>query len=237
MTEKMTRAEHPLPAVLLHWVHLVSFFLLMGTGLYIHAPVHGLSTMSAMQEVHYVTMYVFVLTTIVRIYWAFLGAGSANLGSIKRVRDYKHFALTALDAKTLGATAAYYLFLRRSRPYSPKYNPLQKITYGYVFPLLILFMALTGFSLFLPTQASMSWFIAWFGGQNNVRLTHYLGMWVLFAIFMIHFYLVVFEDLKELPNMLLRFVPEKNRVLGDYPAGEVPDGGTRVAPKPGSGAR
>ena len=235
MAEKMTRAEHPLPAVLLHWVHLLSFFLLMGTGLYIHSPLEGFSTMAVMDEIHFVTMYVFILTTIVRVYWAFFGAGSSALGSVKRVRDYRHFALTRLDTKTFGSTLAYYLFLRKTRPYSPKYNPLQKVTYGYLFPLIILFMALTGFSMFLPTAGAMTWFVAWFGGQNGVRLAHYFAMWVLFVFFMIHFYLVVFEDLKELPNMLLRYVPKKDRVIGDYPADQVPANtrGSHAAAKTG----
>ena len=34
MSHKVTRLEHPLwPAVVLHWVHLLSFFALLGTGL------------------------------------------------------------------------------------------------------------------------------------------------------------------------------------------------------------
>jgi Ni/Fe-hydrogenase 1 B-type cytochrome subunit len=237
VTEKMTRHEHPLPAVLLHWVHLLSFFTLMATGLYIHSPGRGFPTIAAADEVHFVTMYVFVLTTVVRVYWAYFGAGSATLGSVKRIPDHRHFALTALDSRTFGSTLAYYLFLRKTRPYSPKYNPLQKVTYGYVFPLLIAFMALTGFSMFLPTMGSMTWFAAWFGGQNGVRLAHYLAMWVLFALVLIHFYLVVFEDVKELPNMLLRYVPESHRVAGDYPAGEVPGSGRSAPAKSGAGSR
>ena len=231
MTEKMTRTEHPLPAVVLHWMHLLSFFLLMGTGLYIHSPLRGFSTVAVMDEIHFVTMYVFVLTTVMRIYWAFFGAGSAKLGSVKREPDYRHFALTRLDARTFGSMLAYYLFLRDTRPYSTKYNPLQKVTYGYVFPLLIAFMALSGFAMFLPTEASLTWFANWFGGQNAVRLAHYLAMWVFFSLFLIHFYLVLFEDIRELPNMLLRYVPETHRVVGDYPADQVPSGGTAVAAK------
>jgi multiple sugar transport system permease protein/sn-glycerol 3-phosphate transport system permease protein len=31
MSHKFTRLEHPLPAVLLHWAHLLSFFVLIAT--------------------------------------------------------------------------------------------------------------------------------------------------------------------------------------------------------------
>ncbi len=216
MAEKMSRTEHPLPAVVMHWLHLTSFFVLIATGLLIHTPRPSLATMQTVDTIHFVAMFVFVLTTVVRIYWAFLGAGSATLASVKRVRDYKHFAMTRLDWKTIGGWLTYYLFLRKEHPYTPKYNPLQKLTYGYFFPLGILLMALTGFAMFAPTASAMTWFTANLGGQNGVRLIHYLGMWILISVFLIHFYLVLFEDLKELPNMLARHVPRKYRVAGDY---------------------
>ncbi len=216
MAEKMSRAEHPLPAVLLHWSHLLSFFVLIATGLLIHSPNPNIAPMQTADTVHFVAMYVFVLTTVIRLYWAFFGAGSATLASIKPIRDYRHFAITRLDLKTVGGWLKYYLFLRKDHPYTPKYNPLQKLTYGYFFPLGILAMALTGFAMFAPTAPAMSWLTAVLGGQNGVRLTHYLGMWILVVVFLIHFYLVLFEDVKELPNMLFRHVPDKYRVAGDY---------------------
>jgi Ni/Fe-hydrogenase 1 B-type cytochrome subunit len=209
MSEKESRLEHPLPAVVLHWVHLLSFFALILTGLYIHSPVPNLSTMAWMRNVHFITMYVFILTTVIRIYWAFFGKGSADVASVKQVRDYKHFALNKFDLRTLGQWVRYYLFLRKTRPYAPKYNPLQKLAYGWFFPLVILFMALTGFALFTPTAAAMSWFTNFMGGQNGVRLWHFWGMWVLVIVFLVHLYLVFAEDFKELPNMLVRYVPHK----------------------------
>ena len=35
MSHKLTRLEHPIPAVLMHWAHLLSFFVLIATGLHI----------------------------------------------------------------------------------------------------------------------------------------------------------------------------------------------------------
>ena len=148
MSEKESRQEHPLPAVLMHWVHLVSFLVLIVTGLMIHTPVPQVAPMVTVQQIHFISMYVFILTTVVRIYWAFFGAGSANVASTKMISDYKHFALTKFDWRTMGQWLKYYLFMRKTRPYTAKYNPLQKITYGFLFPLGTLFMALTGFALF-----------------------------------------------------------------------------------------
>ena len=212
----MTRTEHPWPAVIMHWIHLISFFALIGTGLLIHSPVTSIATMQTVDQIHFIAMFVFILTTVVRIYWAFFGAGSGNLASLRRSRDYTHFALSRLDMKSSGQWIRYYLFLRRSHPYAPKYNPLQKLTYGYFFPLGIFAMALTGFAMYTPTATAMSWLPSILGGQNGVRLAHYFGMWILFSVFLIHFYLVLAEDLKELPNMWFRYVPRRYRVAGDY---------------------
>jgi len=216
MPHTLTRLEHPWPAVLLHWAHLLSFFVLVATGLQIHAHTNTFGTLGTIQQVHFIVMYVFVLTTVVRIYWAFLGRGSAALGGLSRHRDWKFFGLSWTDWKSLPKWLAYYLFLRKERPHVVKYNPLQKLTYVLLFPLTILVMALTGFAMFQPTAVAMSWLTALLGGLNAVRLTHYLVMWVMIVFFMIHLYLVIVEDPSEASIMLWRSVPEDQRVAGDY---------------------
>ena len=216
MSHKLTRLEHPWPAVVMHWAHLLSFFVLIATGLAIHAHSSVFGPIGVVRQVHFVVMYIFILTTVVRIYWAFFGPGSAAIGGLVRRRDWKHFGLTGQDFKSLGQWIGYYLFLRKTRPYCTKYNPLQKLTYVVLFPLGILFMALTGFAMFTPTAGAMLWFTGFMGGLNAVRLAHYLAMWVLIVFFMIHLYLVVVEDPAEASIMLLRTVPQDLRVSGDY---------------------
>lgn len=216
MAHKLTRAQHPLPAVLMHWAHLVAFFVLIATGLQIHAHSHWFGTIQAVRQTHFVAMYVFILTTVVRIYWAFFGAGSAPTGKLRRQPDYKTFAMSGSDWASLPKWIAYYLFLRKTRPYTEKYNPLQKLTYMLLFPLGILVMALTGFALFSPTAEVFGWVTAVLGDLNGVRLTHYLAMWVLIVFFMIHLYLVFAEDPLEAGVMLFHNVPEDSRVPGDF---------------------
>jgi Ni/Fe-hydrogenase b-type cytochrome subunit len=218
MSHKLTRLEHPLPAVIMHWAHLLSFFVLIATGLQIHAHTNWFGPLGAVSQVHFIVMYIFVLTTIVRIYWAFFGAGTAALGGSKRHPDWKFFGLSWADWKAMPRWIAYYLFLRKSRPHVIKYNPLQKLTYVALFPLGILVMALSGFTLFEPTAPNMVWFANIFGGQNGVRLMHYETMWILIVFFMIHLYLVVVEDPGEASTMLIRSVPKSMRADSDYPA-------------------
>jgi Ni/Fe-hydrogenase b-type cytochrome subunit len=223
MTHKFTRLEHPWPAVLMHWAHLLSFFVLIATGLAIHAHSDALGTIQFVQQVHFIVMYVFILTTVVRIYWAFFGAGSAALGGLTRHRDWRFFGLSKEDVKSTPQWIAYYLFLRKTKPHAVKYGSLQKLTYAVLFPLGILVMALSGFAMFQPTAGALMWFANIFGGLNGVRLMHYMTMWVLIVFFMIHLYLVVVEEPGQAAIMLFRTVPRSRRVPGDYPA-EKPSG-------------
>lgn len=222
VAHKLSRLEHPLPAVIMHWSHLVSFLLLIATGLQIHAHTTWFGSIQAVRQVHFVAMFVFVLTAVVRVYWAFLGGGSAALGGVKRHDDWRFFALSAADVRSLPEWLKYYLFIRKTKPHTVKYNPLQKLTYVALFPAGIVVMALTGFALFEPTATAMGWFAGLLGGLNGVRLVHYLAMWVMIVFFMIHLYLVVVEEPKQAAVMLLRRVPEGDRLPGDYPA-EQPD--------------
>jgi len=217
MAHKLTRAQHPLPAVLMHWVHLLSFLTLIATGLQIHAHTGWFGTIQLVRQVHFIAMYIFVLTTLVRIYWAFFGRGSAPTGGLQRKRDFRFFAMTSEDWKSLPQWIKYYLFLRKTRPPTEKYNPLQKLTYMVLFPLGIVVMALTGFAMFAPTAEMFGWVAGILGGLNGARLVHYLAMWVLIVFFMVHLYLVFVEDPKEAAVMLFHTVPEPDRVPGDYP--------------------
>jgi len=228
MSHKFTRLEHPWPAVLMHWAHLLSFFVLIATGLQIHAHSGWFGTIGLVRQVHFIAMYVFVLTTVVRIYWAFFGAGSAALGGLVRHRDWRFFALDGADVKSTPSWIAYYLFLRKNKPHVVKYGSLQKLTYAILFPLGILVMALTGFSMFAPTAGAMLWYTNLLGGLNVVRLVHYFAMWVLIMFFMIHFYLVVVEEPSQAAIMLFRTVPKDMRVDGDYPADTAPVRGERA---------
>lgn len=217
MAERATRSEHPGPAVAMHWLHILSFFVLIATGIVIHGHYSTGIPFGTIRQIHFVTMFVFVLVAVTRIYWAFFGAGSSPMGRTYKVRDWRFFVLNGEDWRSFGKWIGYYLFIRKTRPYTDKYNPLQKLTYGVLFPLGVVVLAFTGFTLFQPTQAAMAWFADIFGGLNGVRLIHYWAMWAMIIVFLIHLYLAVFEDVVQVPLMFVRYVPEKYRVPGDYP--------------------
>jgi Ni/Fe-hydrogenase 1 B-type cytochrome subunit len=218
MSEIVTPEEHPVTAMVIHWVHLISMFVLIWTGFYIHYPWFA-GAMGAMQQWHFVAMWVFILTTIVRIYWAFFGAGSANGGSTVKVRDAKHFLPEKSNKGELWPTLKYYVFLSKSHTPPAKYNPLQKIAYNAI-PVLVLLQAITGFALYQPFAAFFAPMTTMLGGLGQVRMYHYLIMYLFIVFLMIHIYLSAVEEPQEFPAMFWGI-----RTRNKKPAKEAPETG------------
>jgi len=206
MGHKITVEEHPWPAVLIHWTHLVSFLVLIVTGLLIHMAPAGVD-MQLVRTLHFFMMFVFLLTTIVRIYYAIFGRGTAKAGKTTLEPDWTNFWPEKANKGQFFETIKYYLFIRKTHPNCPKYNPLQKMTYGFLFPAGTFFMALTGFALWTNTLQYFTWFTNAVGGLGNVRVMHYFGMWALVIFWMIHVYLVVFEEPEQMLTMMFHYAP------------------------------
>jgi Ni/Fe-hydrogenase 1 B-type cytochrome subunit len=201
MSGYTTREEHPLPAILLHWAHLASMLVLIFSGFYIHHPFFA-GAMSVLRTAHFVAMFVLMSTLVLRIYWAFAGRGSAGTGSRRLVPDWTHFAPEKANRGQMLETLKYYLFLRDTHPRTAKFNSLQKATYV-LWVLLIVVQAVTGLAMWSPTAAAFQPLAYALGGITQVRVDHYLVMWLFIVTLMIHIYLSVAEAWVEIPIMLL----------------------------------
>lgn len=190
----------------MHWLHLLSIVVLTYTGFYIHRP-FGPGTMDLMRMLHFIFMFVVILVAIVRVYWAFFGAGSAGQGERRRVRDYKHFGPSPENKGQALETAKYYLFLRKTHPRTAKYNTLQKGTYM-VWLLLIVLQAITGFALWVSTAAFFLPLTYAVGGPVVMREIHYFIMWLFIITSVVHIYLSAAEAPWQLPLM---FFGRENR--------------------------
>ncbi|MEJ2726103.1 MAG: cytochrome b/b6 domain-containing protein [Deltaproteobacteria bacterium] len=202
MNVPATREEHPWPVAVLHWVHLTSLFILMLTGGYIRSPYYS-GGMQVNQLLHFTFMWVFILTAIVRVYWAFLGAGSAGRGSRQKIRDYHWFAFGKADRQTFLDTLKYYLFLRRSRPEAPKFDPVFKVFF-YFWLLLITLQAISGLSMWPATKSFFHPLTYLVGGLAAMHTIHYFIMWIFIASVSVHIYLAVTELRARLGVMFLR---------------------------------
>lgn len=181
------REEHPMPAVVMHWLHAVSMFALIISGLYIHWPfIPGI--MSIMRGLHIVFMWVLIIVAIARLVWAFTGRGSSAHGSRETVKDYRHFGYQKENRGTLGPTLKYYLFMRKQPPHGAKFNTLQKITYM-TWLVLIVLQAITGLALWDPMQQFFMPLTYALGGLVWVRAIHFIIMWLFIITTLIHIYL------------------------------------------------
>ncbi len=203
----VTREEHPLPVILFHWVHVVTLFILIMTGFYIHHPFYP-GWMQASRTLHLTFLWVFIFIAVVRVYWAFFGSGSAAIGSRHIVADYHWFM--PIRRHPLWETLKYYLMLRCTHPTVVKYNSLQKLSY-LMWLFLVVPMALTGFTIRPaphPFFRSLAYMV---GGIAAMRFIHYLLMWVFIITVAIHIYLAFIEGTREIPLMFWwrESIPEK----------------------------
>ncbi len=213
-----TPEEHPVTAMVLHWLHLLSLFVLIFTGIYIHFPWFP-GAMGVMRQWHFVSMWIFIATTVVRVYWAFFGTGSAPRGSTVKERDADFFLPEAANKGEFLQTVRYYLFLRRTHPRSGKYNPLQKAAYNVV-PFLVLVQAVTGLAIFSPTARYFDALTSAVGGLAQMRALHYLMMFVFIVFLLVHVYLGLAEDIAEFPAMFFGVRRAEPAHEGEDPAAQ-----------------
>jgi Ni/Fe-hydrogenase 1 B-type cytochrome subunit len=189
-----------------HWVFAVSVVALAVTGACIRSPFWLLGLdMGQVLYIHHTFMYVLPIALAVRVYWAFLGRGSAVLPDTRRIeRDYRNFAPQSANKGTLLGMAAYLLFFRRTRPRTAKYDGWEKGAYV-SWAVLLTACAYTGFAVYGPTCSWPAFQLGTYmaGGLGPMRDLHYLIMWVIVATAAVHVYLSLAEDLAAV--MLIMF--------------------------------
>ncbi|MCL6471188.1 MAG: Ni/Fe-hydrogenase, b-type cytochrome subunit [Firmicutes bacterium] len=198
---RTTLQEHPLTPVVTHWVHLVSIAVLVWTGFFIHNPFYS-GSMQIDRTLHFIFMFLFIFSAVVRLYWSFVGF-SAPPGSRHMRRDYTFFAPEEQNKGSLVPLLRYYFFLQSTPPKTSKYNPLQKAVFA-LWGVLIALQAITGFELWTPTSSFFLPLTYALGGPVNVRIIHYLIMWIFISTVTLHIYLVLTEEIREVPLMFWR---------------------------------
>lgn len=194
-----------LPVRLIHWTIFLSVGVLSVTGYYIGDPfiiargeAYGSYLMGWMRFVHAVAAFVFTLSVLARIYWAFAG---------NRYARWREFIPVSRERlRGLVEMQAYYLFLRRNTYPSVGHNPLAGFSYLWLY-LFFLLQILTGFALRSagyptgPWRAAFGWILVMFGTQT-VRLVHHLLMWVIIAWIVHHVYSAILVDTEEKSGLI-----------------------------------
>jgi Ni/Fe-hydrogenase 1 B-type cytochrome subunit len=220
-----------LPVRIVHWTIVLALVVLSVTGYYIHDPFlsgsggpgHPGFTMGTVRFIHEVAGFVFIAAVMFRVYWAFVGNRYAHWRGL--------LPLTAAQRRGLREALRYYFYRRRHPLPTNGHNPLAGIAYL----LLYVFFAmsiLSGLGLFAWVSRIPAW-RALFGWTWSVlpieqlRLLHFLLMFVFGAFAIHHVYSSVLFDVEEHNGELSSIV---TGYKSNLPEGEAPGDDPPQAP-------
>ncbi|MBN2365893.1 MAG: Ni/Fe-hydrogenase, b-type cytochrome subunit [Calditrichaeota bacterium] len=190
------------PVRLFHWVNFFSIMILAVTGYFIGNPISIASISEASAQywfgkirfVHFVTAYIFVFNSVIRIYWGFVGN--------KYVR-FNNFIPTSRKQwdEILDVLKMDVLQIREKATHSVGHNALAGFIYAIGF-VIFLFSVFTGFGLYSAMTDSwfaglFAWVVPAMGGDHAVRLWHHMLMWFYLVFMIVHVYLAAYHDYVE----------------------------------------
>jgi Ni/Fe-hydrogenase 1 B-type cytochrome subunit len=199
-----------LPVRVTHWTNVICIVVLSFTGYYISNPfisVGGPASdnflMGAVRFAHFVTAFVFTMSVLFRIYWAF-----ASRDSYARWKQF--LPVTSGRWRALRRMLGYYTFLKPSPPAEVGHNPLAGVTYMGLYVLFVL-QIVTGFALWSQPfhggfwPAAFGWMITLFGAPV-IRVVHDIIMWLIIAFTIHHVYSAVLIDIEERSGLVSSIV-------------------------------
>ena len=147
-----------------------------------------------MRFVHYVTAYAFTVSVLARIYWMFVGNHHASW------RAFMPW-LTEKGRKNFIKMFRYYTFTGKQISYEVGHNPVAAMAYAGIF-VLFLVQIFTGFALYAQyrpdgVMATMFMPLVNVVGNQGLRLTHHVVMWLLIGFVINHIYSAWLMDVKE----------------------------------------
>ncbi len=171
------------PVRVWHWINIVSFIILLVSGLYIRYPWFE-GGREIMRNLHYVFMYIITVNLIFRMIYLYIA---------KDWGDYLKFDLD--DIKQAPSILKYYMFIGPPYEHTKKFNAVQRPTYPMIWIMLAL-QAVTGFIIWNPALGGPLAGLA--GGPADLaawmRLLHQVNMRIMVLIATIHSYLGIMED-------------------------------------------
>ena len=187
--------RHPTVFLILLRLILVSVILLIVTGLYIHYPFidnGGGFLMSLMRGVHFFFAGILAISVVLRVILMFFGKN----------RDWSSFLWNFRDIALLPKVILHYMHLGDMPKLTKKYNPLQMLTYTFIF-LLAIFQIVFGFALMYP-EGWLGWLnYGIFGTEVNTRIAHYITMWIFVLFLIVHTYLIIKDSFKETKEVFM----------------------------------
>ncbi|PLY12794.1 MAG: Ni/Fe-hydrogenase, b-type cytochrome subunit [Desulfuromonas sp.] len=186
------------PVRITHWVNVLSIVTLSLTGVYIGNPfiagADGGFVMGWVRFVHYVAAYALTVSVLARIYWMFAGNHHASW------RAFMPW-LTETGRRNFIKMFRYYTFTGKQISYEVGHNPVAAMAYAGIF-CLFLVQIFSGFALYAQyrpdgVMASLFMPLVNLFGNQGLRLTHHMVMWLLIGFVINHVYSGWLMDIKE----------------------------------------
>ena len=187
-----------------HWINVICIAALSITGFYIGSPfMYAVSSkqyiMGWMRLIHFIAAYAFLMSMIIRIYWAFMG------------NKYACYTVWfPFSGKKLGEffdALKFYLLLSKKPPYTVGHTALAGFTYLIVY-LMFIFEIVSGFAMYSVNHKGAIWQAlgGWLIGIMYlpiIRLYHHLFMYALLAFSLFHIYFAWYSDIREKNGLML----------------------------------
>jgi Ni/Fe-hydrogenase 1 B-type cytochrome subunit len=210
-----------LPVRLTHWINVASILVLSITGYYIanpfvstyHSTISVLQyLMSTVRFIHFTTAFIFTVSVLFRIYWAFAGS--------KYARWPQFLPASSGRRRALGKMLGYYTFVRKEPPAQVGHNPLAGVTYIGLYVLFAL-QIVTGFALYsMPFHDGIGktlfgWLVVAFGAQP-LRLIHDIIMYLIIAFTIHHVYSAVLIDIEEQSGLVSSIITGRKSLTREH---------------------
>ncbi len=192
------------PVRFTHWINVLCILLLSVTGLYIGNPFFYADSpdqyiMGWMRVIHFISAYAFMMSMIIRLYWAFVGNRYAS------IRTW--FPFSKREMSELVKEFKFYFLISKKPPEFVGHTSFGGFTMIAVF-LIFFFEIGSGFALYSVNHSGPIWTFlgGWLTGVmylSTIRLFHHLFMYIILAFAILHIYITFYSE-----------AYEKNGILG-----------------------
>lgn len=139
--------------------------------------------------------------------WVLVVNGLLYLSFIYLHGEWRELTPRRGDIRDAWEMIKFYLFVRRDHPHQGKHNALQRGTY-FAMPTIGAVLVLTGLAIWKPVQ--LAWLTNLFGGFVWARYWHFVAMFLLVLLSIVHVFMVVTVDPQSVRSMITGYYdPEK----------------------------
>jgi Ni/Fe-hydrogenase b-type cytochrome subunit len=227
-----------------HWVNVIAVYVMVGSGLRIFNaypafaprggtfccyPFEGQAVpdwmtfgrwLGGARHWHFAMMWVLVVNGFLYLAYIYLHG------------EWRDLTPRRGDARNAWEMIKFYLFVRRDHPAQGKHNALQRATY-FSFPIIGFVLVITGLAIWKPVQLSLLTNLL--GGFVWARYWHFVAMWILVLLSVIHVFMVISVDPQSLRAMITGYYnpaksPERRNARPFYRSAppEVHDGSPEI---------